>query len=81
MMPSNQTMKVTPKQSEAVIPDDPRVGIGLNTVSEPGGSRKNSCLSTFIHQKLLQQHQQQQAVSLDELMMTFQSVLTRTTSA
>jgi hypothetical protein len=64
MMLSNPTMKVTPKRSEAVIPDDPRVGIGLDTVSE-----------------LLQQHLQQQTVSLDALMMMFRSVLIRATSA
>jgi hypothetical protein len=37
MMSSNQTMKVTTKQGETVISDDPRVGIGLDTVPEPGG--------------------------------------------
>jgi hypothetical protein len=43
MMSSNQTMKVSPKQGETVIPDNPRVGIGLNTV----GSSKRSCLRIF----------------------------------
>jgi hypothetical protein len=37
MMSSNQTMKVTPKRGETVIPDDPLVGIGLDTVPDPGG--------------------------------------------
>jgi hypothetical protein len=33
----NLTMKVTTKCGETVIPDDPRVGICLGTVPEPGG--------------------------------------------
>jgi hypothetical protein len=47
MMPSNQTMKVTPKPSEAVIPDDPRFGIGLDTVSEPGGFKQKASFKDF----------------------------------
>jgi hypothetical protein len=46
-MPSNQTMKVTPKRSEAVIPDDPRVGIGLDTVPDPGGSKQKVSFKDF----------------------------------
>jgi hypothetical protein len=31
----HDVIKETPKHDEMVIPNDPRVGIGLNTVSEP----------------------------------------------
>jgi hypothetical protein len=34
-------MKVMPKCVETVIPDVPRIGIGLNTVPEPGGFKQN----------------------------------------
>jgi hypothetical protein len=47
MMPSKQTVKVTPKCSEMVIPDDPRVGIGFNTVPEPGGFNKKIVFKDF----------------------------------
>jgi hypothetical protein len=47
MMPFNQTMKVNPKRSEAVIPDDPRVGIGLDTVPEPGGFKQKVSFKDF----------------------------------
>jgi hypothetical protein len=60
MMSSNQTMKVTPKRSEMVIPDDPRVGIGIDMVPEPGGFKLKVSFKDFTHQKLLQQHLQQQ---------------------
>jgi hypothetical protein len=40
MMSSNQTMKATPKRGEMVIPGDPRIGIGLNMVPEPGGFKQ-----------------------------------------
>jgi hypothetical protein len=36
MMPSQKMMKVTAKRKETVFPDNPRVGIGLNTFPEPG---------------------------------------------
>jgi hypothetical protein len=36
-MTSKKTMQVTPKRCATVIPDDRRIGIGLNTVPEPGG--------------------------------------------
>jgi hypothetical protein len=47
MMPSNQTTKVTLKRGETVIPDDPRIGIGLNTVPEPGGFKKKVMFKDF----------------------------------
>jgi hypothetical protein len=47
MMPYNQTMKVTPKCSETVIPGDPRVGIGLNTVTELGGFKQRVICKDF----------------------------------
>jgi hypothetical protein len=47
MVSSNQTMKVTPKRGEAVIPDDPRVGIGLNTVPEHGGFKQKVMFKDF----------------------------------
>jgi hypothetical protein len=47
MMPSNQIMKVTPKRNEAVIPCDPRVGIGLDTVPGPGGFKQKVSLKDF----------------------------------
>jgi hypothetical protein len=47
MMSSNQTMKVTPVRSETVIPDDPRVGTGLNTVPELGGFKQKVRLKDF----------------------------------
>jgi hypothetical protein len=72
-------MKASPKFDETVIPDYPRIVIGLNTV--PEGSSKKSVLMRFIHQKVLQQHQQKQTVSLDTWLMLFWSVLTRATSA
>jgi hypothetical protein len=37
MMTFKKIMKGTPKREETVILDDPRIGIGLNTVPEPGG--------------------------------------------
>jgi hypothetical protein len=37
MMTSKKTMQVTPKCGAKVISDDPCIGIGLNTVPEPGG--------------------------------------------
>jgi hypothetical protein len=39
-MSSNQPMKVAHQHGETVIPDDPRVGFGLNTVPKPGGFMK-----------------------------------------
>jgi hypothetical protein len=47
MMPSNQTMKVTVRRSGTAIPDDPRVGIGLNTVPEPGGFQQKVMFEDF----------------------------------
>jgi hypothetical protein len=47
MMPSNQTMKVSPKCSETVIPDIPRVGIGLNTVPDPSVFKKKVMFKDF----------------------------------
>jgi hypothetical protein len=46
-MPSNQTMKVAPKHSEVVIPDNPHVGIGLNTVAESGGFKQKVMFKDF----------------------------------
>jgi hypothetical protein len=37
MMTFKKMMKETPKREETVILDDPRIGIGLHTVPEPGG--------------------------------------------
>jgi hypothetical protein len=37
MMKSKKMMKETPKRDETVIPDDPRIGIGINMLPQPGG--------------------------------------------
>jgi hypothetical protein len=37
MMTSKKMMKETPKRFEKVVPDDPRIGIGINTFPKPGG--------------------------------------------
>jgi hypothetical protein len=57
MMSSNQTMTVTPKRSDTVIPDDPCVGIGLNTVPDSGGFKQKGRLKDFYTPELLYQHQ------------------------
>jgi hypothetical protein len=36
MMKSKKVMKETPKRDETVIPDDTHIGIGINTLPEPG---------------------------------------------
>jgi hypothetical protein len=36
-MASKKMMKVTPKCDEVGIPDDPRIGIGINMLPDPGG--------------------------------------------
>jgi hypothetical protein len=33
-------VKETPNRDETVIPDDPLIGIGLNTLPEPGGFKQ-----------------------------------------
>jgi hypothetical protein len=40
MMTSNKMMKETPKRNGTVIHDDPRIGIGINTLPEPGGFKQ-----------------------------------------
>jgi hypothetical protein len=46
MMSSKKTMKLTPKCNETVIPDDPRAGIGVITVPEPGGFNHDAVFDT-----------------------------------
>jgi hypothetical protein len=46
MMTSQKMMKVTAKCDETVIPDDPRIGIGLNIVTEPGGFNHDAVFET-----------------------------------
>jgi hypothetical protein len=40
MMTPKKMMKETPKRDEKVIPDDPRIGIGFNTLPELGGFKQ-----------------------------------------
>jgi hypothetical protein len=47
MMTSKKMMKETPKRDETVIHDDPRFGIGINTLPEPGGFKQNVKFNEF----------------------------------
>jgi hypothetical protein len=40
MMTSKKMMKETPRRDGTVIHDDPRIGIGINTLPEPGGFKQ-----------------------------------------
>jgi hypothetical protein len=73
MMSSYQTMKVT-KIGETVISDDPRVGIGLGTVPEPGGFNSDAVFDADDPQKQQHQHHHKKTVGLDVLIMMFWSV-------
>jgi hypothetical protein len=42
-----EMMKETPKRDEKVILDDPRIGIGLNTLPEPGGFNQEVKFNEF----------------------------------
>jgi hypothetical protein len=81
MMTSKNMMKEMPKNDGKAIPDDPRIGIGINSRPEPSGLNLKMNFVSFLHKKLLCHHQQQQTVCLDMVMMMLQSVIARATSA
>jgi hypothetical protein len=46
MMTSKKIMKEMPKHKK-VIPDDPRIGIGINTLPEPSGFKQEAKFNEF----------------------------------
>jgi hypothetical protein len=47
MMTFKKIIEETPKREETVILDDPRIGVGLNTVPEPGGFDQYGVFDAF----------------------------------
>jgi hypothetical protein len=81
MMIFNQTMKETLKRELTVILDDPRIGIGLNTIPEPSGLYQYAVFDADDTPETAPAASTANDSMLDALMMMFWSISNRATSA